>query len=98
MILITTITKVVNIVNADYDMYIGRPSKWGNPFIIDVDGTRQTVIRKYEEYLRGNAQLMSELPNLRGKILGCHCKPKACHGDVIIKILQELDMEAIYDT
>jgi len=36
-----------------------------------------------------NPELLKELEKLRGKILGCWCKPKACHGDVIIELLDE---------
>ena len=31
-------------------VYVGRPTKWGNPFKIGVDGNRQKVIRKYRQY------------------------------------------------
>ena len=44
-------TKVVNKYKHVYDVYIGRGSKWGNPFVIGKDGTREEVINKYEEYL-----------------------------------------------
>ncbi len=66
-----------------YDIYIGRPSKWGNPFIIGRDGSREEVIKKYEEYFLKSRKLMNALPELKGKRLGCHCKPLACHGDIL---------------
>lgn len=80
---------IVNINESDYDIYIGRPSKWGNPFKIGIDGNRLEVIRKYEEYIRNNKKLLEDLSELEGKILGCYCKPKACHGDVLVKLIQE---------
>ena len=79
--------KIVHIKKADYDIYIGRPSKWGNPFSIGKDGTRKEVIEKYEKYILENEELMNDLHELEGKILGCWCKPKACHGDVLVKLV-----------
>ena len=66
-----------------FDLYIGRPSKWGNPFIIGKDGTRKEVIDKYRVWILGQPDLMESLPELKGKILGCWCKPNSCHGDVL---------------
>ena len=82
--------KVVHCKKEPYDVYIGRPSKWGNPFSIGKDGSREDVIRKYEEYLLGRPDLMKALPELKGKVLGCWCKPKACHGDVLVKYAERL--------
>jgi hypothetical protein len=64
-------------------VYIGRPSKWGNPFVIGRDGSRDEVIAKYERYLLDTPSLMASLPELRGKHLVCYCAPQACHGDVL---------------
>jgi len=68
-------------------VYIGRPSKWGNPFVIGKDGDRASVILKYENYLLNSPELLKQLDELRGKDLVCFCAPNACHGDVLIKIL-----------
>lgn len=65
-------------------VYIGRPSKWGNPFVIGKDGNRQEVVRKYEEWLLNN-KLMNDVHELQGKNLVCWCAPLACHGDVLLK-------------
>lgn len=86
-------TRVVH-VSADHDVYIGRPSKWGNPFS---DGTRAQNIARFEEYLRNNPELLSQLEELRGKTLACWCKPKSCHGDIIVKLLQERDQEKLFN-
>jgi len=80
--------KVVHCKKEKYDVYIGRPSKWGNPFSIGKDGTREDVISKYEIYIMNKPDLIQALPELQGKILGCWCKPLACHGD-ILKIMVE---------
>lgn len=79
-------TRVVHFKRAPCDVYVGRPSIWGNPFEIGKDGTRAEVIEKYRAYLLGDAKLMSLLPTLRGKTLGCWCSPQACHGDVIAEL------------
>jgi hypothetical protein len=84
-------TTVVNIKSGKpYDIYIGRPSKWGNPFRIRHDQNRAEVIEWFERYLRSNINLRLQLPELRGKVLGCYCKPLDCHGDVLIKLLHEI--------
>ena len=77
---------VVHCKRAEYDVYIGRPSKWGNPFSIGKDGSREDVINRYYTYLMENESLMADLPELKGKVLGCWCKPKACHGDVLAQM------------
>jgi len=69
-----------------YDVYIGRPSKWGNPFKIGEDGTRAEVIYKYSVWIRNNPELMADIEELRGKVLGCHCYPNRCHGEILIRL------------
>jgi len=85
-----TMTKVVHCKRQHYDVYIGRPSKWGNPFSIGKDGTRKEVIEKYTEWLLNNDELLEDIMELDGKVLGCWCSPKACHGDVIIEVIEEI--------
>lgn len=82
--------RVVHCKKEAYDVYIGRPSKWGNPFEIGRDGTREQVIAKFKEHLINNQMLMRDLSELRGKTLGCWCKPAACHGDVIVDLCKGL--------
>ena len=80
---------VVNKKHSPFDIYIGRGSKWGNPFKIGADGTRADVVKKYEEYLRNNKTLLKALPELEDKTLGCFCAPLACHGDVLKLLFEE---------
>ena len=80
-------TKVVHCKKEQYDVYIGRPSKWGNPFMIGRDGSRKDVIAKYRQYLETQPDLLRSLEELRGKRLGCFCSPLACHGDVLVEML-----------
>lgn len=83
-------TKVVNCKKSVYDVYVGRPSIWGNPYIIGPDGTREEVIQKYRLYIQTRPDLLSQIPTLRGKVLGCHCAPKPCHGDVLAHLANDL--------
>jgi|GEM_PF-1627955 len=93
----TVTTKVVNLGRGDkYDVYIGRGSVFGNPYAIGFSGDREEVIRKFKydferEFLRFTRV---DVLKLKGKTLGCHCKPAACHGDVIAKYLNALDDES----
>lgn len=69
-----------------HHVYIGRPSKWGNPFVVGRDGERGECIELYEAWLLENETLMAALPELRGLVLGCWCAPRACHGDVLVRL------------
>jgi len=82
-----TKTRVVHCLKDAFDVRIARPGIWGNPFIIGRDGTREEVIQKYREWIIKQADLMKLLPMLDGKRLGCYCKPDACHGDVLVELL-----------
>lgn len=69
-------------------VYIGRPSKWGNPFDVKTYGREEALMRfgkwvfsEDREELRAQAR-----EELRGKDLVCFCKPKSCHGDVWLSI------------
>lgn len=84
-----TETRVVHCKKELYDVYIGRPSKWGNPFS-HKKGTkaqflvesREEAIAAYESWLE-NSKLILDLHELKGKTLGCWCKPLPCHGDIL---------------
>lgn len=77
---------VVNTRREKCDVYVGRPTKWGNPFILGADGNRADVVRKYAEWLPTQAGLMASLGELRGKVLGCYCAPDDCHADVLARL------------
>ena len=77
---------VVHCKKAPYDVYIGRPSKWGNPFVIGKHGTRDEVIQRYREWLMSQPELLAEVKTLKGKVLGCYCAPAACHGDFLAEL------------
>lgn len=85
-------TRVVNKYREKYDVYIGRGSMWGNPYTVEAYG-RDKCIAMYERDIRAGIQqdsrLLDEIMKLEGKTLGCFCKPQACHGDVLVKIINE---------
>ena len=86
------LTRIVHLKKEPYDVYIGRPSKWGNPYS-HKEGTlaefkvanRTEALEKFEKYLLGNETLYNSLIELKGKTLGCWCKPNKCHGDILAK-------------
>lgn len=96
------VTTVVNIKTCkDFgtkkgDVYIGRrccgrgESKWGNPFYMRNENERDVVIEKYKKYLYVSG-LIDDIRDLKDKRLGCWCKPKACHGDVLAELANSLE-------
>lgn len=81
-------TRVVNKRREAYDVDITREGPWGNPFAIGTHGNRREVIDQYRAWIRTQPDLLAALPSLRGKRLGCVCKPKACHGDVLVELIE----------
>ena len=83
---------VVNKYVDKYDVYIGRPGIFGNPFSVAKYG-REECIRLYKEYfykrIKEDVVFKNEVLKLRGKVLGCYCKPRACHGDIIVEYLEK---------
>ena len=81
-------TTVVNLKAAvGFDVYIGRPSDFGNPFRIGKDGDRTKVVDLFSKYfynrLKTDPKFKLRVLSLKGKRLGCYCKPEQCHGDII---------------
>lgn len=90
--------RVVHCKREPFDVYVGRPSKWGNLFPIpsktyDRDADPDRILERYEAYVRANPRLMAALPKLRGKILGCWCAPLRCHGEVLVRMANETGAE-----
>jgi hypothetical protein len=75
---------VVNVKFKVCDIYCGRPSKWGNQFIIGRDGNRADVIYKHK-WLQ-LPKLIKDIGELKGKVLGCHCAPLDCHCDIYAEL------------
>lgn len=80
-------TRVVNVNKHEYDVYIGRPSVFGNPFVLGKDGTRAEVLVKYRAWLADKLAhddaFREKVLALKGKRLGCYCVPLLCHGHVL---------------
>lgn len=81
--------RVVHCKREPYDVYIGRPSRWGNPFRIEKGVTREQAIEEYEIWLREQPDLMADIAHLHGLVLGCWCVPRPCHGEVLLKVAAE---------
>jgi hypothetical protein len=97
-------TEVVHKNKEYFDIYIGRPSKWGNPYTHIKDketkaefivSTRKESIDKYREWItNGDGQyLLNDLHEIKDKILGCWCKPKSCHGDILVELTEEIELD-----
>lgn len=97
----TSETTVVNLNRDAYDVYIGRAGKghdgyFGNPFPINATCSRTQAIRRYQRYFHDRISTEPEFKRrvlaLRGKRLGCFCRPYPCHGDVIVEWLKTYDL------
>jgi len=84
--------KIVHCRRQKYDVYVGRPSNFGNPFEIGKGGTREEVIEKFKIYFMGrlhkDEQFKRAVNKLKGKVLACWCYPKDCHARIIIDYLE----------
>ena len=85
--------KVVHCKKSAHDVYIGRPTIFGNPFVMKNESQRVEVLNKFRDYARTRMKTDTEFRDavlsLDGKTLGCFCSPKPCHGDVIGELLEE---------
>jgi DNA polymerase I-like protein with 3'-5' exonuclease and polymerase domains len=102
--LVVDMTQVVHRYIQSYNVYIGRGSKWGNPFS-HMSGTkalyrvktREESIERFREWILTQAHLLQAILDgeLDGKTLGCYCKPKACHGDVLVELRENKELVAL---
>ena len=85
-------TMVVHCKQARYDIYIGRPTKWGNPFVLTNERDRDAIVDQYRKWLRTKPELVAAArKELNGKILGCWCAPRSCHGDILARVAEGKD-------
>lgn len=80
-----------------YDVYVGRPTKWGNPFTVEKWG-REIALEKYAHWILEFEQdwlVKAAIEELQGKVLACWCAPKkgltlvdevVCHGQILVKL------------
>jgi hypothetical protein len=87
-------TRAVNLRTEPYDVYIGRAGHgeigyFGNPFGLTTKTDRERSLALYAKYfasrLTQDAKFARVVLSLRGARLGCFCKPKRCHGDIMAK-------------
>ena len=97
-------TLVVNINKEPFDVYIGRAGRgedgyFGNPFSMRNRTSRKDAVQKFQKYFIERIEKESEFTlrvlALKGKRLGCFCKPKACHGDVIADWLNKMEQKRV---
>jgi hypothetical protein len=81
-------------------VYIGRAmrfqglkaSPWANPFKLEEGVPREEIMERYRAYLEARPELLERLPELKGKVLACWCKPDlACHGDILASLADAAD-------
>ena len=97
-------TVVVNIYKEQFDVYIGRAGRgqdgyFGNPFRIGCGMSREDAVQRFQKYfterIQKDAEFKRRILALKGKRLGCFCKPKACHGDVIADWLDKMEQKEV---
>jgi hypothetical protein len=94
-------TVVVNINTEQFDIYIGRAGRgeggYYNPF--HETGSAEDAVQRFQRYFIDRIEKDSEFKRrilaLKGKRLGCFCKPKACHGDVIADWLNKMEEKEV---
>lgn len=92
--------KVVHCKKEKFDIYIGRPSIWGNVFSHKEralakfkTNTRTESLFKYQEWVLNQPEFVKQIKKeLKNKILGCWCSPKSCHGDILLAIANDLPL------
>lgn len=71
-------------------VYVGRPSEFGNPFVMKTEKDRDSVCDKFEEYIANKPELIElAKTKLKGKHLVCYCSPKRCHADTLLRLANE---------
>lgn len=91
------LTQIVNINDSeDWDVYIGRPSIFGNPYKVG-KYSREEAISRFDAYFTmrvlTDEDFRATVLDLKGKRLACFCKPLPCHGDIIKEYLDKENKE-----
>lgn len=79
-------TTVSDIRDNVHDLKIDRTTIWGNPFKVGEAGTRQECLQKYKEWIITQSSLLVKLKELQGKVLGCWCRNRKCHGEFLARL------------
>jgi hypothetical protein len=95
-------TVVVNRYKEPFEVDIGRGSKWGNPYSHEpksrakfIVKSRAEAVRLFRYWILGQPHLLADLGELKGKILGCYCLPKACHGEILAELADNFDPDIL---
>jgi|SRR5581483_324833 len=92
-----------------YDVLVSRPSVWGNPWSHKEGtlakykvATLEEALEKYDEWIRSRPDLLAALDELRGKVLGCWCRPKGgfkgklrCHAQILAALCDGIRPEEV---
>ena len=76
------------------DIYVGRPSRWGNPYRLAEPESldeRLQVIESFRDYLLRRPWMIDELRALKPRRLVCWCAPLPCHADVLAELMEIVD-------
>lgn len=76
----------------DDAVYVGRPTKWGNPYVVGKDGTQEECVRHYRSWLSLPAQAdlrKTAREELQGKDLVCWCYPRPCHAEALLEVAND---------
>lgn len=109
---VVNITRVRGKRRVKFDVYIGRKTRnhgdsiFRNQFTVPADGTKEEVIEKFRQWLMGEAftdhdqirraAILMLIPDMEGLVLGCWCKPKPCHGDILCALINgDIEMPLI---
>lgn len=83
--------------NAEHFGFEARDANLGNPYLLGNtkdEAERLRVLARFEEHARkliaSDASYRARVLACHGKILGCWCAPKACHGDILLRLAAEL--------
>lgn len=72
-------------------------SPWHNPYNRAYrDGhitARESIALFHYDLVVKRPNLVALLPEVRGKVLACWCKPGPCHGDVIARLADALEVD-----
>lgn len=88
-------TATVVHVKHQHDVFIGRPSPWGNPFKLLAERDREAVVQQYARWVIDWPPVMNNLHLIRGQRLGCYCAPKLCHGNVLALLADGLPPDCL---
>lgn len=73
-------------------VYVGRPTKYGNPYQVSCNATDEYRKKQIEKYAQSMSVMLKQdaVVELKGKNLACFCPlNKPCHADILLKIANQ---------